>query len=91
VSFLNELKSQATALQSKQAVQLENLEANTAQTEMACQVVWKYLQDLARHLSVITPQAPRFSLDGKTPWPPHEVGGLSSGFSQEDFARQGGV
>lgn len=69
MSFLNELKSQANALQSKQAVQLENLEANTAQTEMACLVVWKYLQDLARHLSVITPQAPRFSLDGKTPWP----------------------
>jgi len=73
VSFLNELKSQATALQSKQAVQLENLEANTAQAEMACLVVWKYLQDLARHLSVITPQAPRFSLDGKTPWPPMKL------------------
>jgi len=73
VSFLNELKSQATALQSKQAVQLENFEANTAQTEMACQVVWKYLQDLARHLNVITPQAPRFSLDGKAPWPPMKL------------------
>lgn len=69
MSFLNELKLQATALQSKQAAQLENFEANTAQTERACQVVWKYLQDLVRHLNVITPQAPRYSLDGKTPWP----------------------
>lgn len=69
MSFLNQLKSQATALQSQQAVELQNLDANTAQTEVACEVVWKYLQDLARHLSVITPHAPRFSLDGKTPWP----------------------
>lgn len=73
MSFLNELKLQATALQSKQAAQLENFETSTAQTERACQVVWKYLQDLARHLNVITPQAPRFSLDGKTPWPPMKL------------------
>lgn len=69
MSFLNELKLQASALQSQQAAQLQNFEANTAQTEMACLVVWKYLQDLARQLSVIRPGGPRFSLDGKTPWP----------------------
>lgn len=73
MSFLNELKSQATALQSQQAAELENFEANTAKTERACLVVWKYLQDLSRHLNVITPQAPRFSLDGKTPWPPMKL------------------
>jgi hypothetical protein len=73
VSFLNELKLQASALQSQQAAQLQNFEANTAQTEMACLVVWKYLQDLARQLSVIRPDAPRFSLDGKTPWPPMKL------------------
>ena len=39
------------------------------ESEAACHIVWKYLQDLAVHLSVITPPAPRFSLDGKTPWP----------------------
>lgn len=73
MSFLNELKSQATALQSQQAAELENFEASTAKTERACLVAWKYLQDLARHLNVITPQAPRFSLDGKTPWPPMKL------------------
>ena len=69
MSFLNQLKQQANALQVKQAVELQNIEANTAATEWACQSVAKYLQDLAKHLSVITPDAPRFSLDGKTPWP----------------------
>ena len=69
MNFLNQLKQQANALQNKQAVELQNIEANTAATEWACQSVWKYLQDLAKHLSVITPDAPRFSLDGKTPWP----------------------
>lgn len=83
MSFLNELKSQATALQSRQAAQLENFETNTAQTEMACQVVWKYLQDLAQHLSVITPQAPRFSLDGKTPWPAMKLAGFRVDFRKK--------
>lgn len=69
MSFLNRLKQQASALQNKQAAELQNIEANTAATEWACRSVCKYLQDLAKHLSVITPDAPRFSLDGKTPWP----------------------
>ncbi|MES2952660.1 MAG: hypothetical protein V4858_29375 [Pseudomonadota bacterium] len=69
MSFLNQLKQQATALQSQQTAQLQNFEANAEATEWACQVVWRYLQDLARQLTVITPDAPRFSLDGKTPWP----------------------
>jgi hypothetical protein len=69
MSFLNQLKSQASALQSQQTVQLQNIEANTAQTEFACQTVWHYMRDLARQLSVIAPPGPRFSLDGKTAWP----------------------
>jgi hypothetical protein len=73
VSFLDELKSQAAALQSRQAIQNENLEVNTAQTEAASQLVWKYLQDLSRQLNVIAPQGPDFSLDGKTPWPPMKL------------------
>jgi hypothetical protein len=73
VSFLNELKLQASALQSQQEAELQNFEANTAQTEAACAVVWKYLQELASQLSVIRPDAPRFSLDGKTPWPPMKL------------------
>lgn len=83
MSFLNELKSQATALQSKQAAQLENLESNTASTEMACLVVWKYLQDLARHLGVIAPPAPRFSLDGKVPWPQMKLTNFRADFRKK--------
>lgn len=73
MSFLNQLKQQASALQIKQTAELENIESNTEATQWACQVACKYLQDLARHLSVITPDAPRFSLDGKTPWPPMKL------------------
>jgi hypothetical protein len=47
----------------------QNLAENTEQTEAACKVVLPYLQDLARQLNVIGPAAPKFSLDGKTPWP----------------------
>jgi hypothetical protein len=69
VSFLNQLKTQAKALQKQQGEQQLNLEENTARTEEACRFALPYLQDLARQLNVIGPAAPRFSLDGKTPWP----------------------
>jgi len=69
VSFLNQLKSQARVLQSKQSHAELDLAENTAQTEEACRFALQYLQDLAKHLNVIAPKAPRFSLDGKTPWP----------------------
>jgi hypothetical protein len=69
VSFLNQLKSQATELKSQQAVVAQDLTANTANTEAVCQMVAQYLRDLAKHLSVIEPSGPHFSLDGKTPWP----------------------
>jgi hypothetical protein len=69
VSFLNQLKSQATELKSQQAVVAQDLTANTANTEAACQTVARYLRDLAKHLSVIEPSGPHFTLDGKTPWP----------------------
>jgi hypothetical protein len=69
VSFLNQLKSQAKALQKEQGEQQLNLEENTARTEEACRFALPYFQDLARQLNVIAPAGPRFSLDGKTPWP----------------------
>ena len=73
MSFLDELKLQASALQSQQAAQQQNFEANASETERAFRLVWKYLQDLSRQLSVIAPEGPRFSLDGKTPWPPMKL------------------
>ena len=69
MSFLNQLKTQAKALQKEQGEQQLNLDENTARTEEACRFALPYLQDLGRQLNVIGPAAPRFSLDGKTPWP----------------------
>jgi hypothetical protein len=69
VSFLNQLKTQAHALRSQQNAAQMSAEARVAQTEAACQTVAAYLADLAQQLNVITPPAPAFTLDGKTPWP----------------------
>ena len=69
MSFLNQLKTQARALQGQQDTVQTNVQANTARTEEACRVTLSYLQDLARQLNVIAPAAPAFTLDGKTPWP----------------------
>jgi hypothetical protein len=69
VSFLNQLKSQAHALQNHEGLQRRDLEENTARVEAACRLVHNYLDDLARQLNVIQPPAGRFTLDGRTPWP----------------------
>ena len=69
MSFLNQLKTQASALQTQQVEQQQNLEANTKQTELACQTTALYLAELARQLNVIQPSGPQLSLDGRTPWP----------------------
>ena len=69
MSFLNQLKSQASALQNQQRSELQTFEASTAQTETACQKVWSYFSELSRQLDVIEPAGPRFTLDGKTSWP----------------------
>lgn len=69
MSFLNQLKTQAKELQSQQARETADLEGNTAQAEKACDLAHFYLRDLARQLNVISPAAPKFTLDGKTPWP----------------------
>lgn len=70
MSFLNQLKSQAQALQSQHGLERRGVEESAAQCEAACRVVLHYLQDLARQLNVIQPPAAaRFTLDGRTPWP----------------------
>ncbi|MBC7609475.1 MAG: hypothetical protein H7228_07860 [Polaromonas sp.] len=69
MSFLNQLKSQASALQDQQRSQVQNFEASTAQTEAAGMKAWYYLSDLARQLNIIEPAGAKFSIDGKTPWP----------------------
>ena len=69
MSFLNQLKSQANALQTQQTQQHQDLQANTDATERACQTVWLYLVELSKQLNVIQPAGPKLSLDGRTPWP----------------------
>jgi hypothetical protein len=69
MSFLDQLKSQANALQSQRTQQEMRLEESAAQTEAACRIVHAYFQDMARQLNVIEPPGPAFTLDGKTPWP----------------------
>ncbi|MES2634733.1 MAG: hypothetical protein V4669_17315 [Pseudomonadota bacterium] len=69
MTFLNQLKTQAKALQTQQTQVQTGLEENTNQAEQACKFTLQYVQDLARQLNVIEPNAPRFTLDGKTPWP----------------------
>ena len=69
MSFLNQLKSQAQALQAERTAQERQLGEINAQTEEACRVLLSYLQDLARQLDVIQPPGPSFTIDGRTPWP----------------------
>lgn len=69
MSFLRELKSQANALQTQKSEQGEHLERHATETETACRAVLQYFEDLAKHLNVIAPAAPKMTLDGKTPWP----------------------
>ena len=73
MSFLNQLKSQAKALQGERVSHEQGVEERTAATEQAGKLVLFYLQDLARQLSVIQPDGPPFTLDGKTPWPPMKL------------------
>ena len=69
MSFLNQLKLQASALQSEQSNQQAHIEANTRLTEAASKTAWLYITELAKQLNVIGPGGPTLSLDGKTPWP----------------------
>jgi hypothetical protein len=69
VSFLDQLKSQASALQSAQTEQQTHSTATLQQTEAAAKTAWFYVSDLVKQLNVIEPPGPSLSLNGKTPWP----------------------
>jgi hypothetical protein len=73
MSFLNQLKSQATALQTEHSAQKSQSAADLQATELACQTSWRYLSELAKQLNVIGPGGPALSLDGKTHWPPMKL------------------
>ena len=67
MSFLSELKNQASALQKQQTDVYQDVAAHTQSCEQACRTLLSYLQDLATQLNVIRPPAVgKYSLDGKT-------------------------
>jgi hypothetical protein len=74
MSFLQQLKQQASAVKSQQGSQVQQLEANVQATEQACQSIFHYFSDLAAQLNVIGPDARALSLDGKTRWPAMRLG-----------------
>ena len=55
MSFLEQLKQQADQVRSTRGVDSAVLNARIDATELACQTVFKYWIDLAKHLSVIQP------------------------------------
>lgn len=69
MSFLNQLKGQAQAVQAQQNAAQKDQADRIAAVERATHMVWRYLDDLASHLNVLQPDGPRLSADGKTPWP----------------------
>ncbi|WP_394757658.1 hypothetical protein [Rhodoferax sp.] len=69
MSFLNQLKSQASALHSAHNVDLVQQAAQTRLTEAAAKTVWLYVAELAQQLNVIAPDGPPLSLTRKMPWP----------------------
>ena len=73
MSFLNQLKSQASALQTQRVHNAEELAANRLATELACKTVWHYLNELCKHLNILAPAAPQFSLDKNAVWPPMKL------------------
>lgn len=69
MSFLDQLKSRANAMQSEQSAQQTHDEANVKLTEAASKTVLLYISELAKQLNVIEPAGPQLSLNGKTHWP----------------------
>lgn len=69
LSFLDQLKTQASSVRDQQAASQPDVQANTVLTEQACTEVWNYLRELGNQLNVLQPSGAHFSLDDKTPWP----------------------
>ncbi len=69
MSFLNQLKSQANAVQTQKTQDTSMREGNLQKTELACTTAWRYLEELAKHLDVLLPSGPEFALEKKARWP----------------------
>ena len=69
MSFLNQLKSHASALKSEQSAEQIHTQENIRLTEAAAKTAWLYITELAKQPNVIEPPGPKLSLDNNTPWP----------------------
>ena len=69
MSFLNQLKTHAEIVRTRQQSDTRNLTLCTDRVEQACEMTWKYWHEMVRQLSIIEPKGASFSLDGKTFWP----------------------
>lgn len=76
MSFLDQLKLQATAAKSLHDQQQVEHDAATLATEQICCTVLLYLEQMVKSLNVLEPDGPRLSLDGKTPWPAMKLVGF---------------
>jgi hypothetical protein len=66
MSFLDELKAQAEALQSRQRVDEAAFERNALATDAACKLAFHYWLELARQLNVLRPAvAARYAFDAR--------------------------
>ena len=66
MSFLNELKRQAAAIQPQAQDDVHVLERNTRLSHGACRIARDYWKELADHLNVLRPtSAARYLLDGR--------------------------
>jgi hypothetical protein len=68
MSYLQQLKRQAQALQSDKGAEVQGLEAHTQATEQACKLIWNYFNELVRQLNVIEPAAAFLGLDKRSAW-----------------------
>jgi hypothetical protein len=81
VSFLDELKKQADALQSRQQVDEETFLRNARAADAATKATFHYWLDLARQLNVLRPPVPaRYAFDNR-----HALDGPADGLKFDDF------
>lgn len=89
MSFLNQLKSQASVLQQENSVNVAELQAHIRQTESAARVVWMYISDLAKQLTIISPPGPALAIDPKKPWPAMKLVDFRYDARKKKFQDQG--
>lgn len=81
MSFLNQLKQQADALQNRHRDDEEAFRRNAEFTDTACRAAFQYAFDLVKQLNVLHPQVPgRYVFDRQ-----HALDGRAQGLRFQDF------